>query len=218
MLEGRARTLSGPSPDLTQPVLFASAVIYGQVVIVLAGLITDVGPASRLARVAESGSELGLVVHLSCPVFSLAGRPRVGRLGFVLGFPGDPRRIAGAFLLFGFDVSRDAFARLLDLPDPSVDPLADVGLISGLCVNFRLALVGRFGRSCPRLLFRAGSGKGSVPPKLLDDLARLGIWCPGGRRCLGRPGLACVDGCLALSFEGPLGCLGVGVELPPPAG
>ena len=46
MLEGRARTLSGPSPDLTQPVLFASAVIYGQVVIVLAGLITDVGPAS----------------------------------------------------------------------------------------------------------------------------------------------------------------------------
>ena len=45
MLEGRARTLSGPSPDLSQPVLFASAVIYGQVVIVLAGLITDVGPA-----------------------------------------------------------------------------------------------------------------------------------------------------------------------------
>jgi len=53
MLEGRARTLSGPSPDLSQPVLFASAVIYGQVVIVLAGLITDVGPASRLARVAD---------------------------------------------------------------------------------------------------------------------------------------------------------------------
>ena len=53
MLEGRARTLSGPSPDLSQPVLFASAVIYGQVVIVLSGLITDVGPASRLARVAD---------------------------------------------------------------------------------------------------------------------------------------------------------------------
>ena len=53
MLQGRARTLSGLSPDLSQPVLFASAVIYGQVVIVLAGLITDVGPASRLARVAD---------------------------------------------------------------------------------------------------------------------------------------------------------------------
>ena len=53
MLEGRARTLSGPSPDLSQPVLFASSVIYGQVVIVLADLITDVGPASRLARVAD---------------------------------------------------------------------------------------------------------------------------------------------------------------------
>jgi len=53
MLEGRARTQTGPSPDLSQPVLFASAVIYGQVVIVLAGLITDVGPASRLARVAD---------------------------------------------------------------------------------------------------------------------------------------------------------------------
>src|SRR5580693_796323 len=46
MLEGRARTLSGPSPDLTQPVLFASAVTYGQVVIVLADLVTDVDPAN----------------------------------------------------------------------------------------------------------------------------------------------------------------------------
>jgi hypothetical protein len=143
----------------------------------------------------------------------------VGRLGFVLGFPGDPRRIAGAFLLFGFGVSGDAFAGLLDPPDAGVDPLADVGLISGLCVNVRLSLgLGRFGRSCPRLLFRAGSGKGSVPPKLFDDLVRLGIWCPGGRGWLGRPGLACVGRCLALSFECPLGCLGIGLELPPPAG
>jgi hypothetical protein len=122
-------------------------------------------------------------------------------------------------LLFGFGVSGDAFAGLLDLPDAGVDPVADVGLISGLCVNVRLSLgLGRFGRSCPRLLFRAGSGKGSVPPKLFDDLVRLGIWCPGGRGWLGRPGLACVGRCLALSFECPLGCLGIGLELPPPAG
>jgi hypothetical protein len=45
MLEGRARTLSGLSPDLSQAVLFASAVIYGQVS-VLADLVTDVDPAS----------------------------------------------------------------------------------------------------------------------------------------------------------------------------
>lgn len=120
-------------------------------------------------------------------------------------------------MLFGFGVSGDAFARLLDLPDASVDPLADVGLISGLCVNFRLSLgLGMFGHSCPRLLFRAGSGTGSVPLKFFDDLVRLGIWCPGGRGCLGRPGLACVDRCLALSFECSLGCLSIGLELPPP--
>ena len=46
MLEGRARTLTGLSPNLSQPVLFASAVIYGQMVIVLADLVTDVDPAS----------------------------------------------------------------------------------------------------------------------------------------------------------------------------
>ena len=108
-------------------------------------------------------------------------------------------------MLFGFGVGGDAFAGLLDPADASVDPLADVGLISGLCLKFRLSLgLGRFGRSCPRL-FCSGPGPGRDPSRRSSSmtLCASGIWCPGGRGWLGRPGLACVDRCLALSFESP---------------
>ena len=52
---GGAGTYTQRAIPGSEPSQFFSplAVIYGQVVIVLAGLVTDVDPASRLARVAD---------------------------------------------------------------------------------------------------------------------------------------------------------------------
>jgi hypothetical protein len=100
-------------------------------------------------------------------------------LGFVLGFLGDPRRIAGALLLLGLGVGGCALADLLDPPDARVDSLADVGLMSRLCLRFWVGLgPGRLGHARLRVfLFRAGDWKGPISPQLFDDFVRLGIRC-----------------------------------------
>ncbi len=141
-------------------------------------------------------------------------------LCFVLGLAGNPRCVTGPLALFGLGASGCLLPGLVYPPDARVDPLADVGFTFGLGLMFRLGLgFGRLGHWFPRLLLsRAGSCGVLVRLRSFGGFLRVGIRCRCGRGWLGRPRLAGVDRCLVLSVDRPFGCLGVGLELPPPAG